>query len=333
MRVILNEASGLLKARFGAVQEPIAAYITKKAETIEQEEKAAFQVFSKRKSKHFAESYRYETEMEDMRPVGENGAYPIAGFQEGFAKTINNVTYKNSFGISREMMDDDVIGNLGQKPDKLLRSYYRGRARELAAAVGNALQGNAKYTYNGWNRTTACMDGLCVFSKQHPLKVKGGTQSNLYADAFSEGSLFAGITAMQNLKDDDGNTLAMVPDTLIIPNVPALKLAAFKLIGSDHEPGSGNNAINPIYGNLQIVVWGYLNDFIGSTNTAPWILLDSRYNEENNGNIYQDRIDLEVSSELGNNDENLWKAYARYGYGFVDFRQMMAFGIAGGSNL
>lgn len=334
MRLVMTEASGRLKALYGNIQEPLASYIEHRAETIEQEESIAFKLFDKRSSNHFAENYRSETEMDDMIAVGENGSYPRTGYQEGYDKTIRNTTYKNAFGISRELMDDNILTSLQKKPDKLLRSYYRGRARELAAAIGNALQGNTSYTINGWEHSTVCADGQCVFSTSHAPKVSGSNQSNLYADAFSEAALFAGITKMQNLKDDNGNTLSIVPDTIVIPNSnPSLKMAVIKAIASLKESGTGYNAINPLFGNLEIITWGYLNDFIGSTNTAPWILFDSKYNRENDGNIYQDRVDLEIRSELGENDENIWKAYARYGYGFVDFRQMMAFGITGGSSL
>ena len=333
MRLIMNEASGLLKARYGEIQAPLASYITKRAEQLEANESLAFKVFDKRKSTHRIEAYTYDTEMEDMQAVGENGAYPETGFVQGYEKHIMNTTYKNSCAISRELVDDNAIGSLKKKPDKLLRSYYRGRARELAAAIGQASQGVASYTINGWEHSTVCMDGQCVFSTAHAPKVKGANQCNKFSDAFSEGALFAALTKMQNLKDDDGNTLNIIPDTIIIPNIPALKLAVIKAIGSLQEYGSGNNAINPVYGNLEILVWPYLNDYIGSTNTAPWFIMSQAYNRENDGNVYQDRIELEVRSELGNNDENLWKAYARYGYGFVDFRQIIGCGLSGGSSL
>lgn len=333
MRVIMSEASGRLKALYGNIQDPLASYIEHKAEAIEAEESVCFKVFDKRKSVHYAEDYRSETEMEDMQAVGENGAYPVTGYEEGYNKAIRNTTYKNSFGVSREMMDDNLLTSLGKKPDKLLRSYYRGRCRELAAAIGHALQGNTTYTINGWTHSTVGADGKCVFATDHAPKVTGENQCNVWTNAFSEQALWDGITKMQNLKDEDGNTLNIQPDTIIIPNCNAAqKLAIIKAVTSVQEAASANNASNPIFGKLEIITWGYLNDYLGSL-TAPWILFDSKYNKENDGNIYQDRVELEITSEMGNNDENLWKAYARYGYGFVDFRQMMAFGVARGNTM
>ena len=331
--VILSEATGQLKALYGDIQDPLASYIEHKAEDIEAEESVCFKVFDKRKSTHYAESYRSETEMADMLPVGENGDYPSTGYQEGYDKTINNMTFKNSFAISREMMDDNILTSIGKKPDKLLRSYYRGRCRNMAAAIGNALQGNTSFKVNGFEFSTVCADGSCVFSKNHKPKISGKVQSNLFADEFSADALFAAITKMQNFKDENGNTLSLCPDTIIIPNNnAALKKSVIQAIASIKEADSANNAINPLFGQLDIVTWGYLNDYIGELN-APWILFDSKYNAENDGNIYQERTDLEIRSELGGNDANIWKGYARYGFGFVDFRQMLAGGISGGSAL
>lgn len=331
VNIQISEASGQLKALFGDIQAPLASYITKRAETIEKEEAIGFKLFRKVNSTHFAEMYTDEGEMEDMKPVGEGGEYPVTGYAQGYEKLIQNVTYKNSFSVTEEAMDDDIITNLGKKPDKLLRSYYRGRARMMAAMIGNALQGNATFQRHGWTFETKCKDGGCVFHTAHAPKHYGSSQCNLFSDQFSEDALFAGISQMNNYKDDSGNTLDIVPDTIIIPsNKPSLKKAVIKVLGSMQEAGSGNNAINPLFGNLEIVTWGYLNDFLNGTDT-PWILFDSKYNADNDGNIYQERKALTFRSELAHNDSNEWLARARYGLGFVDWRQMAAFGVSAGS--
>lgn len=332
MRVILSEASGRLKALYGDVQKPIASYLEHRAEDIEKQESILFKIFDKRPSTHFAENYRAETEMDEMKPVGENGAYPSTGYQEGYDKTITNVTYKNSFAVSREMMDDNVMTALGKRPDKLLRSYYRGRARDMAAMIGNALQGNTTYSRNDWKFSTVCADGKCQFATDHKPAVSGAKQSNLYAADFSLDNLFAGITAMQNLKDDNGNTLNLAPTGIMIPNLPGLKMDVITAIASLKQAGNANNDMNPLFGNLNIYISPYLNDFIAA-GSKPWILIDEHYKENGDCAIYQERVELEVRSEMGNHDENQWLAYARYGLGFVDFRGLMAFGVPGGSVL
>ena len=337
MRVVLSEASGQLKALYGDVQKPIAAMLEHRAEDIEKQEDILFKVFKKKSSNHWAENYRSLTEMDEMMPVGENGAYPFSGFQEGYDKTITNVTYKGGFGVSREMMDDNVLVALGDKPEKLLRSFYRGRARNMAAMIGNALQGNTSYTRNGWTFSTAGADGKCVFAKDHAPKVAGGNQSNVYADAFDTEVLFAACLKMATQKDDNGNTLSLHPSAILLPTCdPKLVQDVTTAVASFKQADNANNGVNPLYGALNIYTCSYLNDFVEPVITAggsPWILLDETYIQDADVAIYQERCDLEVRSELGNNDENLWKAYARYGLGFVDFRGMMAFGVPSGSSL
>ena len=331
--IVITEASGQLPALFGDIQEPLCSYIEHRAEIIEAEEKAMFKIFRQTKSTHFAEGYRYETEMDDMLPVGENGAYPTTGYQEGYPQTIYNETFKQSFAISQEAIEDNVLTTIQRKPEKLLRAYYRGRARLLARMIGEALQGHDSFVVNGRPFKTTCSDGQNVFSSSHPLKVKGGTQSNVYSDAFSASSLFAGMTAMQNQKDDNGNTLGISPDTILIGNNnPNLKKTVIEVVASMQSPGTANNDINPVFGNFEIVIAPYLNDFLGSL-ASPWILFDSKYNQDNDGNVYQDRVPLTIKSDVGANDENIWKARARYGVGFVDYRQMMAFGVTGANSL
>lgn len=337
MRVVLSEASGQLKALYGDVQKPVAAMLEHRAEEIEKQESILFKAFKKKTSNHFAENYRSLTEMDEMMPVGENGPYPFSGFQEGYDKTIKNVTYKGGFGISRELMDDNVMSALGDKPDKMLRAYYRGRARNMAAMLGNALQGNEEYTRNGYTFNTTGADGVCVFSKTHTPKVAGSAQSNLYKDAFSSEALFAACMKMSTLKDDNGNTLSLHPSAILLPTADAkLVHDVITAIASLKQAENANNGINPLYGALNVYTCSYLNDFVQPLITAggsPWILLDESYIQDADCAIYQERVELEIRSELGDNDENLWKAYARYGLGFVDFRGMMAFGVASGSTL
>lgn len=337
MRVVLSEASGQLKALYGDVQKPIAAMLEHRAEDIEKQESMLFKAYKKKTSNHFAENYRSTTEMDEMMPVGENGAYPFSGFQEGYDKTIYNVTYKGGFGISRELMDDNVMTALGEKPEKMLRAYYRGRARNMAAMIGYALQGKETYTRNGWKFDTKGADGKCVFAKDHAPKVSGETQSNLYKDAFNSETLFAACMKMSTQKDDDGNTLSLHPSAILLPTLdPKLVHDVTTVVASFKQAENANNGINPLYGALNIYTCSYLNDFVQpiiEDGGSPWILLDETYIQDADVAIYQERCDLEIRSELGNNDENLWKAYARYGLGFVDFRGMMAFGVTTGSSL
>ena len=63
------------------------------------------------------EVFRDDTAMKGFLPVGENGAYPWDDIQEGFSKTLEHMTWKDRFSISREMMDDAKLIDFRQRPE------------------------------------------------------------------------------------------------------------------------------------------------------------------------------------------------------------------------
>lgn len=328
----LTEGSGKFNSLYGKFEAPIVSCIEDAAEAYEQLSVAP-KIFRVRKSNNFADGYTSTTAMDDWQPVGENGERPQTGFEEGYTKILPNEVWKSGFSISRELVDDNQIGQMLDRAKKFTRSYYRTQERFFARILGYALQRKTAMTINNRKFDLTGADGECVFSKNHKPKVSGAKQTNVFADAFSEDALFRAMTAMQNLKGDNNETLALVPDTLIIPNVPELKKQAMAILASYQKPGSANNDYNPLFGNFDLIVWPYLNDFIGTTNTAPWIIMDSKYNEECDCAVWQNRVDMEVSNKEGDHDEQKWNGYSRFTGGFVDFRALMAGGITGGSDL
>ena len=328
-QVIPSEASGLLKSLYGEIQAPIASMILDYSEQFERESIAA-KLFKKVKSTHSLEGYNGVTGVDSFEPVGENGAYPTGGFSEDFDKTVRNVTWKGSMSISRELMDDSNFKDITNKPYLLTKDYARKVEMFFAQLIGEAVRGNASFVRGSETFSTLCKDGKCVFAKDHPAKIKGGNQSNQYAGEFSVENLFKAMTAMQNFKDADGNTLDLGATTLLIPNVATLKKEVYEAVGSTFDPDSANNAVNVVGGQLEIIPWSYLNDFITPTG-APWILLDKNFNEMYDGNIWQERVDVEYRDEIGANDEYRWKGYARFAGAFVDWRQMLVGGVTGGT--
>lgn len=137
---------------------------------------------------------------------------------------------------------------------------------------------------------------------------------------------------MQDFRGDNEEVLDVTPGTILIPNDYSLKKEVFAAIGADKDPATANNGFNFLFGRWNVIVWPYLNQFIAD-GTAPWILLDKRYNEENGGAVWLDRVKLEVRSEIASNDANVWKGYARFTAGFHDWRFAACGGVTGGSTL
>lgn len=332
--ITFSENSNVNNSIFGKSQAPIRMMIEKRAEQFESES-IAEKIFRKDKSTHFGEKYTSMTAMEGFEVVGENGAYPTDGQEEGPSKLIEAVTWKNSFSISREIMDDAKILDLRRKPAAFVTAYYRTREKFAAALLGGAVSGNGSVNFAGHKFDAKGADGQNLFYASHPSKVKGGTQCNLWSDAFSEDALGMLEVKMQNTRGENNEILDVAPDTIIIPNVHALKKAVFSAIGAEQDPATANNGFNYQFGRWNVIVWPYLNQYVNLSGTAlPWLLMDSRYNQEYGSMIWLDRVNLEVrSTKDENTDANVWRGYARFTAGFNDWRAIAAAGVDGATAL
>ena len=328
--ITFTEGSGLQDSIFGKSQAPIRMFIEKRGEAFEAESQLP-NLFNMGKSTHWGEKFTTMTAMEGFQPVGENGNYPIDGMQEGYSKFLEHMTWKNSFSLSREIVEDSKLMDLKKQPAGFVTSYYRTREKFGAALLSAAIAGGSTVKYGGKTFDAKCADGLSLFNKAHTSKLGKATQSNLYADAFSVDALSAIECEMQGFKGDNGEVLDVAPDTILIPNIYTLKRDVFAAIGADKDPATANNGFNYQFGRWNVIVWPYLTVKEG---TAPWVLLDSRYNDEYGGAVWLDRTALEIKSRIDDgNDANVWSGYARFIAGFNDWRFAAVGGVTGGTQL
>lgn len=331
MGIAFIENSGLQDSVYGKSQAPIRMFIEKKGEAFEAESTLP-NLFSFGKSKHWGEKLTGMTAMDGFKAVGENGEYPKDQMQEGYSKFLEHMTWKDSFEISREMIEDNKQMDLKQKPRAFIAGYYRTREKFGHTLFGAAVAGKSKVTFAGKDFDVTSADKVCLFSKSHPSILGKDAQSNMFADTFSVDALGAVETAMQNFKGDNGEVLDLAPDTIVIPNEFSLKQAVFAAVGADKDPATANNGFNYQFGRWTVVVSAYLNAYLAK-GAKPFILLDSRYNEDNGGAVWLDRTELEVRSEIASNDANVWKGYSRFIAGFNDWRFAAVGGVSGGTSL
>lgn len=327
--------SGLVDSVYGNCQVPLKSYLLKKGEAFEQGS-VLTKLFREENSKHWAESYGGETAMDDFDPVGEGGAYPKTGFEETYKQTIQNETWKQSFSVTQELVEDGHLATMKQRANKLITSYDRTREQFGRMLYAGGLYGTSVKIGNKTFKTSSA-DGKALFALNHPCKVKGNPQSNLFAGDFNADNLAKVEEKMQNTVGDNGELLAVNPDTIWIPNDAALKKTVFEVIGADKDPATANNSFNFLFGRWNVIVDPYLTlalRKLGKTDAKPWILLDSRFIQENDGAILQNRVKLHVSSEIDkSNDNNVWKGRARFSGGFADWRFAAAGGMTGGTEL
>lgn len=327
--------SGLNGTIYGDCQVPLKAFLESRGEAFQRESLLPY-LYRMEKSRHWAERYSSETAMGDFEPVGEGGDYPKTGFEDGYFRDIVNMTFKQSFSVTQELVEDCLLGTMKQRANKLVTAYGRTREKFGRILYAGGLYGTT-VSYKG--KTFACgsADGQALFSKTHPNKVNGAKQTNLYKGTFTNTLLGKIETEMQNIKGDNGELLGVAPDTIWIPNDAALKDAVFSAVGADKEPTSGNNAFNYQFGRWNIIVDPYLTAALtdlGKSSEKPFFLLDSKFIELNDGPIFQDRVPLDVKSVIdNNNDNNVWQGRARFGAGFADWRFVAVGNMSAGTDL
>lgn len=328
--IIFSKASGVNDSIYGKSQEPIKAIINQKRELFEQTSMIS-KIFYMDKSSNFAEKYTSETSLGNFEDVGENGSYPVTTMQEGFSKVIESRTWKNQFSVTQEMVEDAKIGKIRQKANAFVTSF--GRTREMFAASLLAGGIDAKATINGKTYDTTGADGVPLFSTNHPSATKkGGNQSNRFTAAFGQYTMDKMQEYMQDFKDEDGNLLAVMPNTIIIPNDATLTRAVLAAIGSELDSESNKNAINFQCGLWNVIRWGFLPKTIGG---KPYFMMaDSEYLQNYMCLPFIDRIPLTVRSVIDENtDANVMKGRARFGAGINDWRGLAICGegITGGT--
>ena len=332
VRITFSEGSGLADSVYGKCQAPIRMFLEKRGEAFEQES-VIKRLFLMGSSENYGDLLTSMTAMSGFEPVGENGAYPMDSMQEGYQKLLVYETWKDSFAVSAEMMEDSKLMDLYRQPAAFITSYHRTREQFGAALYGGAIKGGSTVSFKGKTFDITAADGQPLFSASHPAKVTGATQCNLFKDAFSAAALGQMETAMQIFQGDNGEILDVSPDTILIPDLASLKNAVFAAIGSDKDPTTSNNAFNYQYGRWTVITWPYLDQYI-TASTAPWVLLDSKYNQNYGGAVWNDRIPLNVRSTLDeNSDANVWRGRSRWNATFNDWRFAAIGGVSTGEEL
>lgn len=331
--MIFSKASGVNDSFFGKSQEPIRLMMEKDIEAFENES-ALPKIFKEVKSNNFAEKFTSKTSLKNFEAVEEGGAYPKTDMQEGFSKVVEPVTWKQSFTVTKEMIEDNKILDIKNNALGFTQSF--GRTKEMfgAALLMGAVTGTPA-TFGGQTFNVNSADGVALFSKVHPSVVdESKKQSNIFKDGFSVDALSALECKMNDFKDDNGYVLSVAPDTIVIPNDYELKTAVFAAVGADKDPNTANNGFNYQFGRWNIIVWNQLNPLVTSTNPKPFILLDSKYNDRAGGAVWVNRVALEVKSHIDdNNDNNVFKGRARFTAGFNNWRALAIGGISTGDAL
>jgi hypothetical protein len=180
-------------------------------------------------------------------------------------------TFQLGYGLTLEAQEDDKYGKIDQGPKYLGHAARMTEEYLVGAFVDDLAAGTAGYLG---------MDNLPALSASHPLMGSPLLQSNLVTNPVSLS--IAGISAMYQLyadmKDENGDPIKVMPDTLIIPNRVGYIQDAVRMFGQEKELNTANNNDNPLkaivgYKPMKIVI----NPFM--TSTSAYFMVDSSRND------------------------------------------------------
>ena len=182
------------------------------------------------------------------------GGIPYTDIDPGLRKDFIPKEYSQGLRIPMQFVEDDQNNIVRRAVEQLRDGFQRHAALNMSNVFNNA------FTASTDEQKAA--DGKALCDASHT------GHNNLGTSALSVDALHAARTTMRRFKDDEGATLIINPDTLLVP--PELERTARTIVGSTLEPGSANNDINTLYSAVSIIVDSMLTD------TDNWFLIDSR---------------------------------------------------------
>ena len=222
--------------------------------------------------------------------------------------TINIKDFEATIGVLRKTMEDDQLGLIKPKVQKLGSEAQRYKDELIFNLLANGYQ-------------TKCYDGQYFFSASHS-EGDSGTQSNLGTSALSASTLKTARVAMAKFLGDKRKNLGAMLDTLVVP--PDLEDTADELLNSDillvtglvsTSSGSTAPAVNVLKGKARRITSPLLTD------TTDWFGLYTKdvikglyLLVKKDGNFVAS--DNPYSDAVFDKQEFKYSAEARYGAGY-----------------
>lgn len=271
----------------------------------------------------------------DFQAKTEGAAATQDDYEQGYEKFVEHGTFALEVEISKELKDDNMLDTAKQKTINLVQAYKRTRARLTTQAITGAVGAATSISFNGATIDITTGDGKALFNEAHTLKsVVGTTQCNFFSDVLGSTTVVLNKASnkMRNFKDDKGNVLGFMPDTVVLPgNDPEYEDFVKRVIGSDGEVGTNNNDINTQRGKWKFVVDPEWTPTISSTN-HPVILLSSEAMKALQGTKFYDRTKLDIMTDVDVHSRNLtYNGFARMSITHPNWRHVMMIGSSDSS--
>lgn len=225
---------------------------------------------------------------------------------EGQERVYTHKAFTKGFMIGRELYDDEQYNQINKFPKALARSGRAFVEKEAAKLFNEAFTTNMPNVYE----TSA----VPLISDSHKLLDSSKTGSNLVTGALTPANLKIAMQCMRETVDEAGNLIAAHAKKLVVP--PALEYEAREILNSTQLAGTDLNNINSVKGALELIVYDYIGEAAGGSDTA-WFIMDPTIADLN----FFWRIKPEFKKgEDFDTYVAKYKGYMRFSYGASDWR-------------
>ena len=332
MAVIFSKASGLANDFWNEWADLLTMKMKDTDNEKNNDDALVNALFNVKKSKRFGEKIAGMSTFSNFDLVDEGASSPLDDFGEVEPKLIQHSEFKKAFRITKTMIEDNQFDMAVARAAAYVRAYKRSRAELASKALTSAAKTFTYGSKSGLDSTTA--DGLALFDNAHTGKTGVATQSNVFTNAFGDDDAMLNRLANIgfNFKNNSGNGMGYVFDTLIVPsNCYRLITLGKKIINSDQQVGSNYNDVNVNKGMWKLVVDHHWQATAG---TEPYILMSSQANKDLLGNVFYDRTAMETFQNVDTLTQDLiTSCRGRFSCGFGDWRHVILGGAAAGTTL
>ena len=234
----------------------------------------------------------------------EGGSISYDEENQAFLTRYNHVVYGLGFVITREMVEDDQYGVVGDRRSRALAFSMRQTKETVGANVYNRAF-NSSYTGG---------DGVEMCSDAH-LNHAGGTWSNELATPadLSEASLEQACIDIMKFTNDRGLKISVMPQSLIVPT--DLVFEAERILQTPYRVGTGDNDINALKQMGKFPGGVKVNHYL--TDPDAWFL---RTNVQDGLKCFNRRaMGFAIDNDFDTENAK-FKATERYAFGWTDPR-------------
>ena len=333
--IIYSKSSGTANGAIGKLETPIKMVIEHESDLQSKKGGVCDWLFNIERSSKFGETIIGQNEFACFQAAAEGAAAECDSVKETYRKFIEHIQFMKEFIITAEMMEDagyGVAADAKRRAENFTRAYYKTMHKicEYALSNGTALTG----TFAGATLDLSAPDNQPLFSKSHTYGDALGTQSNFFwGDVFGTGTGTRVLSTaafeealgelsmkVRNMKDENGENLGYVADTIILPgNRPMAEQIAKKVAGSEGALGNGYNDINLQFGNWNVVI---LPNWVSADDRV--MIMSSEANKNLSGNMFFNRVPLTVSNWVDHHTGNyIWNGRCRFGVGFGTYKHIL----------